>query len=101
MSGLRLASRCHSHRRAPDIHKKSYKHEAYGSATGVFTTALQGVWAEAWPCAESRVIARAVGATEDERMDLEDALAQRGYIEVGGRPGTVALTNAGRKRPLR
>ena len=53
------------------------------------------------PCAESRAVARAIGATEEERMDIEDALTQRGYIKVGDRPGTVALTDAGRKRALR
>jgi hypothetical protein len=31
-------------------------------------------------CAASRAVARAIGATEDERIDIEDALAQRGYI---------------------
>jgi Mn-dependent DtxR family transcriptional regulator len=52
-------------------------------------------------CAESRAVARAMGATEDERMDLEEALARLGFIQVGERPGTVALTDAGRKRALR
>jgi hypothetical protein len=31
-----------------------------------------------WPCTESRTVARAIGAKEDERMDIEDALAHRG-----------------------
>jgi Mn-dependent DtxR family transcriptional regulator len=53
------------------------------------------------PCAESRAVARMIGATEDEPMDIEEALAQHGYIEVAERPGTVALTDAGRKRALR
>jgi hypothetical protein len=51
--------------------------------------------------AESRAVARAIGATEDERMDIEDALAQSGYITIGARAGTVGLTDAGRKRALR
>jgi hypothetical protein len=42
-------------------------------------------------------VATAIGATEDERMDLEDALAQGGYIVVGGSPGTVGLTQRGRR----
>jgi len=52
-------------------------------------------------CAESRAVARAIGASEDERMDIEDALARAGYIEVGSGPGTVALTDAGRRRAAR
>jgi hypothetical protein len=52
-------------------------------------------------CAESRAVARAIGATEDERMDIEDALAQSGYITVGATPGTVGLTDAGRRRAIR
>ena len=48
-------------------------------------------------CADSRAVATAIGATEDERMDLEDALAQGGYIVVGNSPGTVGLTERGRR----
>jgi len=52
-------------------------------------------------CADSRPVAGAIGASEDERMDIEDALARAGYIEVGSGPGTVALTDAGRRRAAR
>jgi Mn-dependent DtxR family transcriptional regulator len=52
-------------------------------------------------CADSREVARSIGATEDERMDLENALAQAGYIEVGSAPGMVGLTDRGRRRALR
>jgi hypothetical protein len=45
--------------------------------------------------ADSRAAATRIGATEDERMDLEDALAQAGYIEVGPAPGTVTITERG------
>lgn len=48
-------------------------------------------------CADSRAVATAIGATEDERMDIEDALAQAGYIEVGPAPGTVGITERGRQ----
>ena len=51
-------------------------------------------------CANSRAIAIAIGATEDQRMDIEDALAQAGYITVGDRPGTVRITERGRTRAL-
>ena len=52
-------------------------------------------------CANSRAVATAIGATEDERMDIEDSLARAGYIEVGSAPGTVGLTDAGRRRAAR
>ena len=48
-------------------------------------------------CADSRAVATAIGATEDERMDIEDALAQAGYIVVGSAPGTVGITELGRR----
>ena len=48
-------------------------------------------------CADSRAVARAIGATEDERMDIEDALAQAGYIEICSAPGTVGITEQGRR----
>ena len=48
-------------------------------------------------CANSRAVATAIGATEDERMDIEDALAAGGYIEVGTDPGTVGITERGRR----
>ena len=46
-------------------------------------------------CADSRAAATTIGATEDERMDLEDSLAQAGYIEEGPAPGTVNITERG------
>jgi hypothetical protein len=46
-------------------------------------------------CADSRAVATTIGATEDERMDLEDALAQAGYIQAGPAPGTVVITEHG------
>jgi hypothetical protein len=46
-------------------------------------------------CADSRAVATTIGATEDERMDLEDALAQAGYIQAGPAPGTVVITERG------
>jgi Mn-dependent DtxR family transcriptional regulator len=52
-------------------------------------------------CAESRAIAQAIGATEDERMDIESSVASAGYITIGPRPGTVGLTETGRRRALR
>jgi hypothetical protein len=62
---------------------------------------LRGVYrlcgAKPGACADSRAVATAIGATEDERMDLEDALAQGGYIVVGSAPGTVGLTARGRR----
>jgi hypothetical protein len=48
-------------------------------------------------CANSRAVASAIGATEDERMDIEDALAAAGYIELGTHPGTVGITERGRR----
>jgi hypothetical protein len=53
--------------------------------------------ARAGACADSRAVATAIGATEDERMDIEDALAQAGYIVVGSAPGTVGITELGRR----
>jgi hypothetical protein len=52
-------------------------------------------------CAESRAVARAISASEDERMELESALAHAGFLKLGSGPGTVALTDAGRRRALR
>jgi hypothetical protein len=48
-------------------------------------------------CANSRAVATAIGATEDERMDIEDALVAAGCIEVGPAPGTVGITARGRR----
>jgi hypothetical protein len=48
-------------------------------------------------CADSRRVSHAIGATEDERMDIEDALARAGYIEIGSMPGTVGITELGRR----
>jgi hypothetical protein len=48
-------------------------------------------------CADSRAVATAIGATEDERMDIEDALAHAGCIVVGSLPGTVGITALGRR----
>ena len=45
--------------------------------------------------ADSRAVATTIGATEDQRMDLEDALAQAGFIQEGPAPGTVAITERG------
>jgi hypothetical protein len=42
--------------------------------------------------ANSKDVAQAIGATEEERLDIEDALEQRGYIEGGGAFGTVTVT---------
>jgi hypothetical protein len=42
-----------------------------------------------------------IGATEDERMEIDTALAAAGYLTIGPRPGTVALTDAGRRQALR
>jgi hypothetical protein len=47
--------------------------------------------------ADSRAVATAIGATEDERMDIENALAEAGYIEVGPAPGTVGITERGQR----
>jgi hypothetical protein len=52
-------------------------------------------------CAVSRKVAIAIGATENERMDIEDALAHAGYITVGNAPGTVRITERGRRRAIR
>ena len=48
-------------------------------------------------CADSRAVATAIGATEDERMDIEDALSGAGHIEIGSAPGTVGITARGRR----
>ncbi len=48
-------------------------------------------------CADSRAVATAIGATEGERMDIEDALSGAGYIEIGSAPGTVGITARGRR----
>ena len=48
-------------------------------------------------CANSRAVATAIGATEDERMDIEDALVAAGCIKVGSAPGTVGITERGRR----
>jgi hypothetical protein len=48
-------------------------------------------------CANSRAVATAIGATEDERMDIEDALVAAGCIKVGSAPGTVGITARGRR----
>jgi hypothetical protein len=62
---------------------------------------LRGVYqlcgARRGACADSRAVATAIGATEDERMDIEDALAEAGYIRVGSAPGTVGITALGRR----
>jgi len=62
---------------------------------------LRGVYKECGAqqghCADSRRVSQAIGATEDERMDIEDALAREGYIELGSAPGTVGLTDLGRR----
>ena len=44
-------------------------------------------------CADSRAVATALGATEDERMDIEDALAHDAgrFDEIGKRAVHVAL----------
>lgn len=52
-------------------------------------------------CAASRKVATAIGATENERMDIEDALARAGYITIGNAPGTVRITERGRRRAIR
>jgi len=62
---------------------------------------LRRVYKECGPkrsqCADSRRVSQAIGATEDERMDIEDALARAGYIEIGSMPGTVGITELGRR----
>ena len=62
---------------------------------------LRRVYHECGPkrgqCADSRKVSQAIGATEDERMDIEDALARVGYIEIGTMPGTVGITALGRR----
>src|SRR5215216_5506105 len=57
--------------------------------------------ARAGACADSRAVATAIGATEDERMDIEDALAQPGYIVVGSSLEPLALPSLGGERFIR